>query len=458
MTSCPEVKPVSRTRILSLITIGFLIFLVLCSLPAAGMKVMGTKYTGSIAPGSSAVHVMTVSTNTGDPPMDLRVDVLGLGQSPQQSSLGLAPEKDISPYSARTFINISPKTFHLEPGGSQEVIATITVPNNVGNGGRYAMITIRNAPVGTGSTAIVTSISVPVLVTIDGTAATMTGTITNVTVADVVPGQPIRITTALKNTGNYHYKVTTNVSVADPAGKVVATGGTDLSAGSIIPPFTQEYNTDIVTPLPLGTYTITSTISRDDGTVLDKKTVPFELRETYLAPFQEVTVPLSPRSSAVLKTTDGRFTVTFPAGAVISDGSVTIKPTSRDKLPAAPKGATLGATCFRIDGLTGLLSKDATVQVQYSSADLEAAGGDASKLVLARYDEADNTWTILPTTVDKGSLTLTAITNRFSTWAVMASSGGSTAGSPTGKTGLDVTLVCAALGLVIVFAGRNIRK
>ena len=99
--------------------------------------------------------------------------------------------------------------------------------------------------------------------------------------------------------------------------------------------------------------------------------------------------------------------------------------------------------------------------VKYSSADLEAAGSDVSKLTLARYDESENKWTIVPTTVDKNALTLTATTNRFSTWAVMVTSGETAGGtSPTRKPGLalDPTLVFAALGLTIAFVGYRIRK
>jgi hypothetical protein len=456
------VKPFSSFHILSLIAIGFIAFLFLCPLPASAIKVTGTKYVGSIAPGSSDVHTMTVSIGANETPMDLTVDVLGLGQTAQQSNTGLAPEKDTSPYSARTFITVSPQTFHLAPGGSQDVKAMITVPQNVGDGGRYAMITVRNAPIGNGTMAIVTSISVPVLVTITGSSITKTGSITNVTVADVIPGQPIRITTALKNNGNYHYKVYNNVSVADSTGKVVASGGSDLSVNSLIPTFTQNYDINLVTPLPLGTYTVTSVITRDDGTVLDTRKVPFEVKEIYVAPSLEVTVPLSPKSPAVLKSTDGRFMVNFPVGAVLSEVNVTLSPFDRNHLPAAPEGTKLGATTFKIDGLTGLLSKDATVVVKYSSADLEAAGSDVSKLTLARYDDSDGKWTIVPTTVDKNALTLTATTNRFSIWVVMVTSGQTSGGTgPTGgKPGLalDSTLVLAALGLTIAFVGHRIRK
>ena len=102
--------------------------------------------------------------------------------------------------------------------------------------------------------------------------------------------------------------------------------------------------------------------------------------------------------------------------------------------------------------------------VKYSSADLEAAGSDVSKLTLARYDESENKWTIVPTTLDTNALTLTATTNRFSIWAVMVTSGETPGGtSPTSGTGkpglaLDTTLVFAALGLAIMVVGYRIRK
>ena len=419
-------KVVSRTHIVSFITIGFLIFLILCPLPAAAIKVSGSVYTGSISPGSTGVHTMTISTQPTDQPMDLMVDVLGFGQSPQQSFSSLSPEKDTSPYSARTFISVSPQTFHLDPGGSQEVKATIAVPQNVGDGGRYAMITIRNAPVGNGSMVVVTAISIPVLVTLTGTTITLKGTINDVTVADIIPGQPIRITTALKNTGNFHYKVKNNVSVTDSAGKVVAEGGSGVSSRSLIPSFTANYEVNIDTPLPPGSYTASSIVSREDGTVLDTKTTPFEVQANYIPPLQGASVKLNPKSSAVLASPDGRVTIDFPAGAVFSDTDVTLKPLAKDQAPPPSTGMSPASTFFTVGGINGLLAKDATLIVKYTSADLEAARSDVSKLVLARYDDTDSKWTILPTTLDKSTLTLSTATNRFGTWGVMVSSGGNT--------------------------------
>ena len=213
-------------------------------------------YSGTIAPGSSAVHIITVSTKESDPAMDLMADIQGLGQTPQLGSNGLSADKDTSPYSARTFITINPVTFHLNPGESKDITATITIPQNVGSGGRYGIITIHNAPIGNGTTAIVTAIAVPIMVTIQGTTKSMTGSITGVSVADVVPGQPIKILTALKNTGNYHYLAINNVSITDSTGKVVATGSADSSPRSIIPTSTGEFDVNIVAPLPIGMYSI----------------------------------------------------------------------------------------------------------------------------------------------------------------------------------------------------------
>jgi hypothetical protein len=458
-------KPKSFSHTLALIIVGFLFVMILCALPVAGLKVVGSIYTGTLTPGSAGIHTMTVSTQPDDPPMDLMVDILGFGQTPQQSYQGLSPELDTSPYSARTFITVDPQTFHLNSGESQVVKATITLPNNAGDGGRYAMITLRNAPVGNGTTAIVTAVSVPVIVTIKNSAMTRTGTIAEVTVGDVVPGQPIRITTMLKNTGNSHYIPKINVTVTDSAGKIVADVAPDAPPRAIIPTATVNYQASLGTDLPPGTYTASSKVSLEDGTVLDTKTTSFEVLANYIPPLQAANVKLTARSNAVLASPDGRVTIEFPAGAVFSDTDVTLKPLAKDLAPSPSPGMAPASTFFNVGGINGLLAKDATLIVKYTSVDLEAARSDVSKLVLARYDDADNKWTILPTTLDKSALTLSTATNRFGIMGVMVSSGGNTQGSTQGSAGstaaggskpgigLDSTIVFVALGLMIVFVG-----
>jgi hypothetical protein len=326
-------------------------------------------------------------------------------------------------------ITLSSPSFHLNPGESKEITATIAVPTSVGDGGRYAIITIHNAPVGNGSTLIVTQIAVPVLITIANSKITPAGSIVNVVTGDIVPGQSIRFKTTLKNTGNVHYYNSKNiVNITDSTGKEVAGVATESSPYAIIPTFTVNYEVNVDTPLPPGAYTASSKVSLEDGTVLDTKTTSFEVPANYIPPLQAANVKLTARSSAVLASPDGRVTIEFPAGAVFSDTDVTLKPLAKDQAPAPSTGMAPASTFFNIGGINGLLAKDATLIVKYTSADLAAAGSDVSKLVLARYDDSDNKWTILPTTLDKSALTLSTTTNRFGTLGVMVSSGGNTQG------------------------------
>jgi hypothetical protein len=459
-------KTLSKIHALYIVTAGLLILCVMCAAPVAAIKVMGSKYMGSLSPGDTAFHTMTISTGLNDPPMDMQVEVWGFGQSLQKSYSSLPPAEDTSPYSARNLITVSSPSFHLNPGESKEITATIAVPASVGDGGRYALITIHNAPVGNGSTAIVTAISVPVLITITKSKISPSGSIVKVSTADIIPGQPIRITTALKNTGNIHYYNTKNsISVLDAAGKEVATAATEPSSYAIIPTYTVNYEANVDTALPPGTYTALSKVTLEDGTILDTKTTTFEVQANYIPPLQAASVKLTPKSSAVLASPDGRVTIEFPAGSVFSDTDVTMKPLAKDQAPAPSSGMSPASTFFNVGGINGLLAKDATLIVKYTSADLEAAGSDVSKLVLARYDDSDDKWTILPTTLDKSALTLSTATNRLGTIGVMVSSAGNTqggtqasAGSTTAGAskpgiGLDTSIVFVALGFMIVFMG-----
>jgi hypothetical protein len=469
-------KPVINDFPLHFIILALVILCVLCSAPVSAIKVSGSKYMGTIAPGETVVHSMTIGTSPDDPPMDIQVDVLGFGQSDQKSYNSIPPGNDTSPYSARNLITLSTSTIHLDPGEAKYVNATIAVPQNIGDGGRYAIITIHNAPVGSGSTLIVTNIAVPVLITIANSKINPAGRIVNVVTSDIVPGQPIRFTTVLKNTGNIHYYNTKNtVNITDTTGKQVAGVATEPSTYAIIPGSVVNYDLNLDTPLPAGKYTAASKISLEDGTILDTKTTNFEIQANYVPPVQAANAKLSSRGSATLASSDRRVVVEFPAGAVFSDTDVTLQALAKNKAPAPSSGMTPASTFFTINGINGLLAKDATMTVKYTSADLEAAGSDVSKLVLARYDDSENKWTILPTTLDKNSLTLYTTTNRFGTWGIMVSSVGNTPGSvptsggtsggitPTSATNkpglaLDPTLVFAALGLTIVFIGFRIRK
>ncbi|MDD1690619.1 MAG: hypothetical protein LUQ66_08155 [Methanoregula sp.] len=377
----------------------------------------------TVNPGDTVTHMITVSTKATDPSMDIVIDTWGFGQTPAKSYSSLSAADDTSPYSARKFITLDTASFHLNPGESKKIKATIVIPSDVGDGGRYAIISLHNAPSGDGTTAYITAISVPVMITIAKSSLIEAGSITDIKVGDIVTGQPLMITTLLKNTGNIHYYQTKNtVTVSDNMGTVIGTASTAPSVYAIIPNYTVDYDVTLDTSLSPGTYSVKSEVSLEDGTLLDSKTSAFEVKSSYIAPSPDTSVTLTPQESSVLASSDGRISISFPAGAVINDITVTLKPFSRDQLPTILTEAKAGGTCFQVEGLSGILSKDATISVKYSDADLAVAGGDASNLVLARYDQSDSRWTQLTTTVNKDTTTLSATTNRFSTWAVMTAS------------------------------------
>ncbi len=411
-----------RTHVMMIVITALLILMLLCTAPVSAIGVSGSKYMDSIPPGGTATHKMTVGIGADEKPTDVLVEVMGFGQTMERIYTGLEPSRDVNSYSARTFISLDRDRIHLEPGTKEEITATITLPGNVGAGGRYAIIYIHALP-GKGA-SFTTAICVPVMITGSGTTITETGSITGIDVGDVLIGQPIVITTTFKNTGNHHYYHAWNeVRLTNATGNVISEGSTPPSVHAIIPGNTVAFTIrPDVKDLPIGTYAISSKVLLEGGRVLDEKTATFEVKEEYIPPPIESSIRLTPGSSGLLVSPDGRYSITFPQGAVLSEVVVTLKPYPHDRLHPAPNGAGLGATCFEITGLSGLLSKDATVLITYSADDLTAAGGDTSQLKLAYWDAAQGNWVMLPTQVNAQDMTLTTTTNHLSVWTVMVSS------------------------------------
>ena len=396
--------------------------------PAAALKVEGAKIMLDVVPDTTYLFPMAVSINPTDPPSDYAVDVLGFGQSVEGGSYTpLTAADDTGAYSARPFVSVESPVIHIDPGQRRAFNAIIRVPQNVGDGGRYALIHIHSAATGGGQTAFATAIIVPVLLTVQNTKLIETGTITEMSVGDIVAGKPITVSSTLKNTGNHHYYgVVNQITVTDPAGKTVATAKADPVSNAVIPGQSVRFTTPVSTPLAVGTYTVKSDMLLGSGAVLDSRATSVTVKEAYIPPFQGSSVKVTPDSPATLEVPEGTVRISFPQGAVIAETTVTVNPYT-GTLPDLPAGANAGTTAFSVDGLSGLLAKDATVMVRYNKPDLDAANSDASKLVLGRYDRGEGHWTLLPTTVDNNAMTLTASTNRFSIWAVIAARGSSPA-------------------------------
>jgi len=395
---------------------------------------------------------MILGIGEPDPAMDIVVDVTGFGQSLDGSPQELEASQDTSPYSARSFITLDKTSFHLEPGDSQKVVATIKVPEDVDAGGRYALIYICSQPVGEGQVGIVSAIDVPIALTIEGSDLVHEGKITEVGSSEAVSGQPVDIFTTFQNTGNHHFKIKGEVTISTSQGEILETIHIPLTTWSVMPTLLRQLKATFIPEgeLPLGNYSIKSKVMLEDDTILDEAEGSFEVKEPYVPPAPPACVILTPGSAATLETGDGRISISFPKGAVTSQVEVCLQNYPWEQLPGPPNGFELATTCFRVDGLSGLLAKDATVTVKYSDADLGRAQGDASRLRLARWDEANNEWSVLKTEVDSQAMTLSTSTNQLSIWAVMVA----TAGAPptAAPTGVNWVVIGGVVAGIIIIA------
>jgi len=449
-------------NLFAIVAIILLLFSVCVILPvSAGMKVTGAKIMDTVSPGDDINYKVTISTNELDPPMDLVVTVAGFGNEISGTYVPLELKNDMGQYSARSFIELDKNSFHLNPGESENIFVTGTIPIDVGDGGRYAIIYISNDAGEGGQLSYSTAIKIPVMLTISNSDIKKTGLISEIIVDEITVGQPVTIRTTFRNTGNHHYYNAWNrVELRDQTGNVIAFVDGEPENHAIIPLNSVVFNVEISDLLDNGAYTATSKVFLEGNTLLDENVTTFEVNEDYVPPFSDCSVIVSPGSPAELATSDGRCRINFPQGAVFGETEVSLNAVMKDELPRANSDVTLGTTCFCVDGLSGLLSKDAKLVVRYSDNDLAVAGGKASLLKLGYYNEAEHQWKVMPTDVNENAMTLTTSTNHFSTWAVLVSSSDESAGSTNssqGTTPLSPLLGLSAL-IVVAFAFRMRRE
>ncbi len=232
-----------------------------------GLRVERAVIVGEIFPGENAYWTVNVSTEPGDNPMRIQVDVMGFGQSSDGGVKELDSESDNSPYSAREFITVEPKEFYLEPGSSREITVGANVPSMC-QGGRYALVRIQGLSENSGDIGVIQTVNVPLLLTLSGTELVREGRIKQI---NVVRNESIDLTIIFANTGNYHYKAQAHITVRDENRDILAEEESPLSRNSIIPGFEHEFNV-ILNPsreLSEGMYYAEVEIIREDGTVLD---------------------------------------------------------------------------------------------------------------------------------------------------------------------------------------------
>ena len=411
-----------RWIIAGIVLVASLLIPVPVSADSTGLVVTNAAIVNTVSPGQVLTQTMAVSIGSSDPGTDITINVDGVAQSLTGGYILLDAAADTNPDTARPFVTVNPTSFHLDPGQSQNITATITVPQNVGNGGYFAIINVANPPsLANGSNvAIVTSISIPVYLTIKDSQLTQTGKITGITTGTITNGQPIDIATTFQNTGNIYFKIEGETTVTNGQGVLLDDVPAPLTSSSIIPGMSRDLDA-IYTPngsLAPGTYTIGSTVMLSDGTLLAQSAATFTIQAPYVPPPALGNVSLAPSGASTLQNADGSISIYFPLGAAAIPVDLALNNIAATQLPVAPTGFTLTGSCFQVNGLTGLLAKNATVTVKYTADDLSKANGKASNLLLLRWNPGTNQWVIPGTKVDTKAMTLSAKSTQMGIWAV----------------------------------------
>jgi hypothetical protein len=274
-----RVVSIMKSKLISACIIGSLIFL-LASTPAmAGLGVSGALFMADANPEQSITHEITVDSDPTDLPMNLSVDIIGFGQGLDGANMELLLEDDNSPYSARPFLKATPASFHLEPGASQKVILEGSIPNDVGSGGRYALVGVHSQSMGEGNVGISVGVDVLVILNIAGTDLQKTGEITSLELLKPVTAEHQNVSLIFENTGNYHYKAYAEAVLSNNNGEVIANASTPLSFSSILPTMLREFKIPLSPERKLspGRYNINASVSLEDGTELATKEIDFKI-------------------------------------------------------------------------------------------------------------------------------------------------------------------------------------
>jgi len=440
-------------KIILLIT--FLFFLIIFNViyhdhTFASFKINPDFIEAEVKSGNNKIGSIEIGNNSEEI-VHFKIIIAGYGHDLNGNTQILEP--DTNPLSCVNYIEVNPEDFYIEPGKDQVINLSATIPDGI-QGGRYAVLMAVTVPDQDIPVSTVSRLGVPIRLTIKNSNLIKTGKILETGIKNMESNKPLELITIFQNDGNIHYKVQSYSRIYNSTGEIIGT--VYSNSGNVLPGYSRELISQWVPGIKLekNVYTIATKVISENGYEIASKIWTFEIGNEYVPPPPPASITLKPAEAAALHTDDGRIFIDFPRGAVLGETVVSLRSYSPEQVPAPPAGYRVGATCFRVDGLTGLLAKEAKITVKYSSADLEKAGGDPARLRLARWDEAEGRWTILKTGLDKNTQTLTADTSRFSIWAVMADARSASGFNWRLLSTIGLIVVLVVIGVLLV-TGRK---
>ena len=183
-------------------------------------------------------------------PLDLDVTLVGFGQSIDGTSIELDPSEQTQ-YMAN-FLKPSLNSLRAIPGRTENITLSGDVPNDIGSGGRFALLVVKSKPLETeANVGVALAVNIPVILTISGADQKMIGEITSLEPTDPITAEHQTFTAIFNNTGDYYYKIQSKADLKDSSGIVVANATNPVGSSSIVPPNARRIKFNLAPPSPL---------------------------------------------------------------------------------------------------------------------------------------------------------------------------------------------------------------
>jgi hypothetical protein len=247
--------------------------------------VSGVIFNPEVNAGEHVSHEITVSQKSTENATDLTIDLYDWNQTIDGSNIVGEEGSVKTPYSAKSFLNVTPSSLHLEPGSTKKILVEGDIPADTSPGGRYAIVSIMDSPKlagkgeGTaGLVSVVVGYKALIMIMVRGDLL-QTAEITDLSVEKPISPKQQNVTLTLKNTGNFHYKPDIELAIKDKNGNTLA-NDTLVTNSSIIPPFSHNFRLSLKPEngLEPGKYLISANVSLKDGTKIASKEMEIEIK------------------------------------------------------------------------------------------------------------------------------------------------------------------------------------
>jgi len=255
----------------------FLVLVLLAMAPASGLTVSNIALVAAVSPGDQVVYNMTVDVGNVSGPVDVSAELTAFTHNLKGERVEI-PHDEPATYSARDFLKVTPERATIEPGEKKVFTIEGAVPEDVGDGVRYALVEILTVPDPNDTVGFSSEVEVPIVLTIKGSEIIETGEITELNVSKGDDGG-LEVEIMFNNTGNNLYKTEANIVLKDGEGTVVDEAAISSGSASILPLGARLCNVQIAsdTYLQPGTYTVEVSVMKRGGMVLATKEATIEV-------------------------------------------------------------------------------------------------------------------------------------------------------------------------------------